>query len=275
MMFFLWFQIQNTCVTINNIHLKAHHSPCGKTCVRCCRSCLPVGRPSGSRVFNYGRHGRIWTCLFHLWGAETGASFYGWKVRKVVGLLKHYFYTVWLFRVSVIYQKHFGKHAMKVYRWCMMYDGFLPAWNPAVFLRNDAYYDLWHIQMTYWNVFESGMDDAAFFPATRALNPLQVADIGMPIDHVLFCSKEYHYHYHLIVNSTIVTSNISYTYSTCFCKYLVEYSVFLSWIVIWLYHAVFEYVCAKKNRAKQPTKDLSIDISPPGVRCFSPAARRP
>lgn len=43
MMFFLWFHIQNTWVTINNIHLKAHHSPCGKTCVLL--PVMPAGWP--------------------------------------------------------------------------------------------------------------------------------------------------------------------------------------------------------------------------------------
>ena len=237
MMFFLWFHIQNTWVTINNMHLKAHHSPCGKTCVCCCRSCLPVGRPSGSRVFNCGRHGRIWTCLFHLWGAEIGGLFMAEKCGELWGCWNTIF-TQFDFSEFQWSTKNIGKHTMKVQ---MMYDVWwiFASMEPRCILRNDAYYDLWHIHMTYWNVFDGnyawelvhlglhlnlGWMMRRFFSSHMSTQPFCESLILECKLTTFFSvvSNGYHYHYHLIVNSTIVTSNISYTYSTCFCNILLN-----------------------------------------------------
>ena len=59
--------------------------------------------------------------VYSTFGERKRGAVYGWKVRKVVGLLKHYFYTVCFFDFSEFQwsTKNIGKHAMNLQ---MMHD---------------------------------------------------------------------------------------------------------------------------------------------------------
>ena len=247
-------------------------------------ACLAVAVQGSSTTAAMAEYGPVYSTFGERKRMETGAV-YGWKVRKVVGVLKHYFYTVWFFDFSEVqwFTKNIGKHTMKIQ---MMHDVWwiFASMEPRCILRNDAYYDLWHIQMTYWNVFEGNYAwelahlglhlnlGWRFFSSHVSTQPF-CESLTLECKLTTFFSVvrgNYHYHLILLIHN-------------CNVKHFIYVQHMFWYISFWIFSPLvmsrnLALPCCvwirlrEKNRAKQPTKDLSIDISPPGVRCFSPAA---
>lgn len=121
--------------------------------------------------------------VYSTFGERKRGAVYGWKSAESCGVSE----TLFLHSLTLQSFSDLPKTLEKIrwtYKWCMMYDGL---WNPpAVSLRNDAYI----LFMAYthdilecvwrelclrigppWATFESGMDDAAFFPSHMSTQP--------------------------------------------------------------------------------------------------------